>query len=59
MKDKELLSLLLKNGWTVAHVTGSHHILKKEGFGKISLPIHSKDVKKGLETAILKQAGLK
>lgn len=59
MKDKELLKLLLKNGWKEVRVNGSHHYLVKEGFRPISLPVHGKDMKVGLEVAILKQAKLK
>jgi predicted RNA binding protein YcfA (HicA-like mRNA interferase family) len=59
MKDKDLLKLLLKNGWKVVRISGSHHILEKEGFMPISLPVHGKDMKVGLEVAILKQAKLK
>lgn len=58
MKDKELLSLLRKNGWQLDRTSGSHYILVKDN-QTISLPIHGKDMKKGLETAILKKAGLK
>lgn len=58
MKDKELLSLLLKDGWRIDRINGSHHILVKDS-QTISLPVHGKDMKKGLETAILKKAGLK
>ena len=59
MKDKDLLKLLLKNGWKVVRISGSHHILEKEGFMPISLPVHVKDMKVGLEVAILKHAKLK
>ena len=31
MKDKELLKLLLKNGWQLSEIKGSHHILKMDG----------------------------
>lgn len=59
MTGKELKKLLLKDGWTVIRINGSHHILMK-GDNIINLPIHSnKDMKKGLEQKILKQAGLK
>jgi len=58
MKDKELLSLLQKDGWLLDRINGSHYILVKDN-QTISLPIHGKDMKKGLETAILKKAGLK
>ncbi len=59
MTGKDLKKLLLKNGWSILRVNGSHHILVK-GDDVINLPIHSnKDMKKGLEEKILKQAGLK
>lgn len=58
MKDRELLSLLLKAGWKIDRINGSHRILVKDG-KTVSLPVHGKDMKKGLENAILKSAGLK
>lgn len=58
MKDKDLLKLLLKNGWKVERIKGSHYILKK-GEQVETIPIHGKDMKKGLENAILKRTGLK
>lgn len=51
MKDKELLSLLKKNGWTLVRIKGSHHRLEKEGFPPITIPVHGEDMKKGLEIA--------
>lgn len=58
MKDKDLLTLLLKNGWVVTNVKGSHHRLKKGNQIEV-IPIHGKDMKIGLLTAILKRTGLK
>jgi len=58
MKDKELLNLLLQNGWKLDRIKGSHHVLVKEN-ETISVPVHGKDMKKGLEQSILKKAGLK
>lgn len=56
---KELVTLLEKNGWTVHHVRGSHHILRK-GEKTVSVPVHSgRDIGKGLLNRILKEAGLK
>lgn len=54
MKDKELLKILLKDGWTEDRQNGSHHILIK-GNKTISLPVHGKDVKPGLLNSILKR----
>lgn len=58
MKDKDLLKLLLKNGWEVDRINGSHHVLKKNGQIEV-LPIHNKDVPTGLLEKILKRTGLK
>ncbi|MFR8875020.1 MAG: type II toxin-antitoxin system HicA family toxin [Peptococcus niger] len=58
MRDKDLLKLMKKNGWTVVRIQGSHHILQK-GSQIETLPIHGKDVPTGLLNAILKRTGLK
>ena len=58
MKDKDLLKLLKKNGWQLARISGSHHVLQKEG-KIISLPLHGRDVPTGLLNQILKESGLK
>lgn len=58
MKDKDLLKLLQKNGWKVARVQGSHHILQKDGKTEV-VPVHGRDVPIGLLTKILKRTGLK
>ena len=58
MRDKDLLKLMKKNGWTVVRIQGSHHILQK-GSQIETLPIHGKDVPTGVLNAILKRTGLK
>lgn len=60
MSSQEMLKLLKKNGFIVVSQNGSHIKLKNEVTEKtVIVPFHSKDLKKGLEHAILKQAGLK
>ena len=50
--------LLKKHGWKVERQEGSHYQLFKNG-KRITVPVHSnKDLKKGLEQRILKDAGL-
>ena len=51
MKDKELLKLLQNNGWNLDRVHGSHYILVKDNH-MLSVPVHGKDMKKGLELAL-------
>ncbi len=61
MTPKEMIALLKTNGFIpVKSNNGSH----KKMFNPITnitvtVPMHNKDLKKGLEQAILKQAGLK
>ena len=60
MSSKEMLKLLKENGFDVIRQNGSHVKLKNPETGKtVIVPDHSTDLKKGLEQAILKQAGLK
>ena len=58
MKDKALLNLLLKNGWELTSVKGSHHRLKKGNQVEV-IPVHGKDMKIGLLMAILKRTDIK
>ena len=58
MRDKDLLKLLLQNGWHVVNINGSHHKLRKGNPTEV-IPIHGKDVPSGLLNAILKRTGLK
>lgn len=58
MKDKDLLKLLLDNGWTLVRIKGSHHIVEKNGQIE-TIPIHGKDVPIGLLNKILKRTGHK
>ncbi len=58
MKDKDLLSLLKKDGWAVIRINGSHHVLQK-GEQTTVIPIHGRDVPAGLLNQILKETELK
>ena len=60
MTAKEMVKLLKKNGFMEIGQNGSHIKLKNpETERTVIVPYHSKDLKKGMEQAILKQAGLK
>ncbi|MGB2732575.1 MAG: type II toxin-antitoxin system HicA family toxin [Saprospiraceae bacterium] len=60
MTAREILKILYKDGWLKISQKGSHlqliHPIKK---GKVTIPIHSGDMPKGIVNSILKQAGLK
>ncbi|MBQ7242476.1 MAG: type II toxin-antitoxin system HicA family toxin [Firmicutes bacterium] len=60
MTPKELIKLLKKNGFEEISQNGSHIKMKNFETGRQTIiPLHSKALKKGLEQAILKQAGIK
>ncbi len=58
MKGKDVISLLEKNGWKLDRVRGSHHIMIKDD-KTVVVPVHTKDIGKGLLNKILKQAEVK
>ena len=52
--------LTRENGYETISQNGSHMKMKNVHTGKsVIVPYHSKDLKKGLEQAILKQAGIR
>lgn len=60
MTPREMIKHLKKNGFREISQNGSHIKLRNDETGRqTEVPYHCKDLKKGLEQAILKQAGLK
>ncbi len=60
MTSKEMITYLKKNGFEIVSQNGSHVKMFNSKTGKtVIVPYHCKDLKKGMEQAILKQAGLK
>ena len=60
MTSKEMIKFLKKNGFREMSQNGSHIKMKNEETKRtVIIPYHSKELKKGMEQAILKQAGLK
>ena len=43
-----------RNGWEVKRIKGSHYIMKKDNEIEV-VPVHNKDLKAGLENAIIKR----
>ncbi|MEX2599693.1 MAG: type II toxin-antitoxin system HicA family toxin [Dehalococcoidia bacterium] len=60
ISGQEMLRVLLRNGYDLTHVRGSHHYLRKPGLsGLVVVPIHGgKDLPIGTLQSILRQAGL-
>ena len=60
MTSKEILKLLKKKGFVEVGQNGLHIKLRNpENKKTVIVPYHIKDLKKGLEQEILKQAGLR
>ncbi len=60
MTPREMIKHLKKNGFKVVSQNGSHVKMRNDTTGhQTEVPYHSTSLKKGLEQAILKQAGLK
>lgn len=61
MTAKQMVKLLKKNGFEELRQNGTSHLIminRKTGVS-IPIPMHSGDLKKGMEQKILKEAGLK
>ena len=60
MTSQEMIKYLKKNSFEIISQNGSHVKMRNPDTGKtVIVPYHSRDLKKGTEQAILKQAGLK
>ncbi|MEQ8302185.1 MAG: type II toxin-antitoxin system HicA family toxin [Cyclobacteriaceae bacterium] len=58
MKPKDLIKLLMAEGFVFVRQSGSHAIYRKSGKKIIVVPMHSKDIPIGTLKSILKDAGL-
>jgi len=58
MYAKELIKLLEKNGWYKVSQSGSHLKMKKGNQTEI-IPIHNKELGKGLVSKIVKRTNIK
>jgi len=60
MQSRELIKLLLADGWRLKRVRGSHHqFVHPTRPGTVTVPHPKKDLGVGLVKVICKQAGLK
>lgn len=58
LTGKEMVRLLKKYGWIPTRKHGSHQIMVKND-EEIVVPVHTKELGKGLERLILKRANIK
>nr|WP_283774308.1 type II toxin-antitoxin system HicA family toxin [Histophilus somni] len=58
--SEQIIKMLKADGWYLVGTTGSHHQFKHPTKkGRVTVQHPKKDLKKGTENSILKQAGLK
>ena len=60
LSGKAFVRLAEENGWRLLRVSGSHHILGKQGsIVRLSVPVHgTRPLKSGLQAKLMKTAGL-
>jgi predicted RNA binding protein YcfA (HicA-like mRNA interferase family) len=59
MSGKDFVKKLMKDGWELDRVRGSHHVMRKNGVS-LSVPVHGKeDLKPGILNELNKKAGYK
>lgn len=60
MKPREMERIILRDGWVYKNQDGSHrHYTHPTKPGKVTIPFHVRELTKGTEFSIRKQAGLK
>ena len=60
LKSREMEKIIFEDGWVFKNQVGSHrHYTHPTKPGKVTIPFHDKDIPKGTENAIRRQAGLK
>lgn len=58
VKPKEFIRKLKRAGFVLDHHTGSHAILYRKDGVRLVVPVHAREMKRGLLMSLLKQAGL-
>ena len=58
VKPREFVRKLRRAGFAVDHQTGSHLVLYHPSGVRLVVPMHAREMKRGLLAALLKQAGL-
>ncbi len=60
MDSRELITMIMNDGWVLIKVRGSHHQFRHpKKPGRVTVPHPKRDIPKGTVHSILKQAGLK
>lgn len=60
MSSDEIIKMIKSDGWYESSQRGSHrHFKHPSKKGKVTIPVNRKDLPKGTEISILKDAGLR
>jgi predicted RNA binding protein YcfA (HicA-like mRNA interferase family) len=56
---RQLIRVLERHGWELHRTRGSHqHFVHPDRAAIVTVPVHAKDLKRGLVAGILKDAGI-
>lgn len=60
LKPREVIRALQRAGFFLHHVRGSHHYFKHPDRAelRVTVPVHTKDLKRGTLSGIIRDAGL-
>lgn len=59
VKPQQLIQVLEGRGWQLIRTRGSHYVFKHQDFpNRIVVPVHGRELKRGILSAILKDAGI-
>ena len=59
LTPKKIIKIMVREGFSIDHITGSHYVLLNSLTGKIiTVPYHSKDLPKGTIHSIIKMSGI-
>lgn len=59
MNGRQVIKKMELEGWVLARVSGSHHIMQKDG-KSVPIPVHgSRDIPKGTIAQISREAGIR
>jgi predicted RNA binding protein YcfA (HicA-like mRNA interferase family) len=56
---KQVIDILLKNGWKLNRINGSHHVFEKGSLRPVSVPVHGNSDLGHFARKLLKEAGIK
>ncbi len=58
MTGKQVLKILKMNGWKLDRISGSHHIMVKDGRRSVPVPLHGAEDMGVLAQRIFREAGI-